>query len=343
MLRVIKILRNVRYFPHLSFSASQLLNLCLCAWCFCIPAFAQQKTAPDDDSIAEEFLWSEISALPESSRPKVGLALSGGGARAFAHVGVLEVLRDAGFPIDKIAGTSMGAVVGALYGAGMSVADIWELGRKASFTNASRDFRRVRLLRLLVSDKLLSSKDMENFIVNNIGNMRFDQMGIPFACIAMDLKTGEKIVFREGLVAPAVRASINLPGLFAPVEYRHRYLVDGGVVDFIPVDEAKLLGAGWVLASVADGDFAKSPTDNVLLSLMQVMDIRGSILARESRKKADFVIEPHVGHIKSSDWDKSIEAGEKGVEDAYLQIDKAKRAYIGAVFPELIKKWLAKR
>lgn len=289
---------------------------------------ARAGVVSSDDDIVREFLWEQFRGLDADERPKVGVALSGGGARGFAHTGVLEVLHDAGFPIDCLSGSSMGAVIGAFYCSGMPVSKIWELGRKASFSNISKDFKKVRLLRLLVSDKLFSSKDMEDFIAENIGDLKFSRMNIPFACVAMDLKTGEKIVFKNGSVALAVRASMNLPGLFAPVEYRHRYLVDGGVVDFIPVDVAKMLGADWVLASVTEGDFSRSDVDNVFLSLQQVIDIRGALLAKSSKRMADFVIEPEVGDIKSSELTRSLEAGEEGVVKAYAGLKKAKESLI---------------
>ncbi|MFH1620023.1 MAG: patatin-like phospholipase family protein, partial [bacterium] len=235
------------------FSTITVLSLLLAARC--VPAAAMDS----DDEIARDFLWDTFAGLPAAGRPKVGVALSGGGTRGFAHVGVLEVLSDAGFPVDCVSGTSMGAVVGSFFCAGLPFSKMWDLGRSASFSLVSRDFRKIRLLSLLMRDRLMSSKSMENFITKNIGDLRFSDFKIPFSCVAMDFKTGEKIVFREGPVAPAVRASMNLPGIFSPVEYRHRYLVDGGVIDFIPVDIARELGAQWVLASITAGDFSSSP------------------------------------------------------------------------------------
>lgn len=299
------------------------------------PAYSAYPSS--DEDIAREFLWEKLIRMPAAARPRVGVALSGGGARGFAHVGVLEVLTDAGFPVDCLSGTSMGAVVGAFYSSGVPISRMWELGKNITLSSVSSDFKPVHLLRLIIADKLLSSRGMENFIVKNIGDRRFDQLNIPFASVAMDFKTGEKVLFREGSVALAVRASMNLPGVFTPVEYRHRYLVDGGVVDFIPVDAAKSLGADWVLASITEGDFSRSSMDNVFLSLMQVIDIRGALLARNSRKEADFIIEPKVGNILLSELEKSSIAGEKGVTEAFSSLNGAKESLIIFSLPKMLE------
>ena len=157
----------------------------------------------------------------------------------------------------------------------------------------------------------------------------------------MDIYTGEAIIFRDGELAPAVRASMNLPGIFRPLEYRHRYLVDGGVVDYIPVDAAHLLGAEWTLASVTETDFTTARPKNVLDSLEQVIDIRGAYLSREQRKQADFLIEPQVGDISIFDAKRVPEALEKGVISASRRILAAEESLILASIPRLAGAWMA--
>ena len=139
----------------------------------------------------------------------------------------------------------------------------------------------------------------------------------------------------KGPLAIAVRASVNLPGIFAPVEYRHRYLVDGGVVDFIPVDAVRLLGADWVLASVTAGVSRELP-ENVLTSLLQVIDIRGSLLAANEEKDADFVIKPEVGEVKMADFDQCAEAGKAGLLEATKRVDSARENYLIFSAPRLL-------
>ena len=252
----------------------------------------------------------------------MGLVLSAGSLRATTHVGVISVLENAGFPVDVVAGSSMGAVVGSVYAAGMPVRKIWDTALGLKFSSGS-NLNAVSLVSLFLFEKLLSSQKAERFITRLIGNKRFEELPKPFACVAMDLYSGEPIVFREGELAPAVRASMNLPGIFAPVEYRHRYLVDGGVVDYIPVDVAHLLGAEWVLASVAELDYTRTRPANILESLEKVIDVRGSLLSREQRKQADFVIEPSVGDIGMYDSHRIEEAINKGVIAAHKRIRAA--------------------
>lgn len=296
--------------------------------------------APDlsAEALLRDHLWREVRQAPESRRPKVGLVLSAGSLRAVAHVGVIHALEDAGFPIDMVAGTSMGAVIGAMYASGLppkrlrDFAATIDVGSGNNLTAAS-------LLSLLLFDKLLSSENTELMLRKNIGGIRFDQTLKPFACVAMDVYTGEKVIFRDGDVAKAVRASMNLPGIFRPLEYRHRFLVDGGVVDYIPVDAARLLGAEWTIASVTETDYTTSRPQNVLESLLQVIDIRGSYLSREQRKQADFLIEPPVGDIGMFEDHRILEAIDKGAVMAAARLEAAKESLILASIPKLRAGW----
>jgi NTE family protein len=292
-----------------------------------------------DDAIVRDFLWNEFRELSPDKRPKIGVALSGGGARGFAHVGVLEVLANAGVPIDCVAGTSMGAVVGSFFSAGLPLERMWEIGEKASLSYATKDFSKLGVLKLIFKQKLFSSEEMENFVSRNIGDITFNQLKIPFACSTMDIKTGERIVFREGSVSMAVRSSMNMPGIFKPVEYRHRYLVDGGVVDYLPIEPVKKLCADWVIASITMGDFASSSLDNVLEYLLQVMEIRGALLAESSIKQADFVFKPKVQTMSFADFDRSIEAAEQGVEEAHSRINELKEKLIFNSLDAISKKY----
>lgn len=276
--------------------------------------------------------------MPKKDRPTVGLVLSAGAVRGVAHVGVIQVLEDAGFPIDVVAGTSMGAVIGSFYAAGLGMKVLRSIPDYLSLSSGS-NLSKVRLLQLLINDSLLSNEKFEEIMHTWMGEMRFDQTKKPFACVAMDLRTGEKIIFREGPLAPAVRASWSLPGLFRPVHYRHRYLVDGGVVDYIPVDAAKLLGAEWVIASVTEGDFTIAQPKNVLSTLEQIFDIRGSLLSRRQRKEANIVIEPQVGDVEFYDVERSHAVMEKGMRAAALSIRGAKENLILYTLPRLWDTW----
>jgi len=298
-----------------------------------VPAFSQPPLEPD--ALLREHLWQQVRRLPPGKRPRVGLVLSGGAVRGLAHIGVLHVLEDAGFPVDYVAGVSMGAVVGALYSSGYGLPRMWDFGLSLRLGSGS-NLSKIRLLSLILSDKLLSSEETERMLGETIGDRRFDQLPKPFACVAMDIRTGEKIVFRDGPVAPAVRASMNLPGIFEPVLYRHRYLVDGGVVDYIPVDVARLLGAEWIMASVTAGDFSTSVPSSVLGTLQQVIDIRGGLLARELRKEADVLLEPDVGRYRFYDVEHTETIMEKGVEAAKAGLLRAQEDLILKTLPRML-------
>ncbi len=301
---------------------------------------ARASAAPDlsADALLHDHLWREVRSAPVGRRPKTGLVLSAGSLRGTAHVGVIKVLENAGFPIDVVAGTSMGAVVGAMYAGGKSPEELWKIasGIKA---DSGGNLSGRHLLSLIFFDQLLSSERTEISIRNWLGGMRFDQTKKPFACVSMDLYTGESITFRDGDLAPAVRASMNLPGIFQPLEYRHRYLVDGGVVDYIPVDAARLLGAEWTVASITETDFTSARPKSVLDALEQVIDIRGSFLSREQRKQANALIEPVVGDIGMFDDVRIPEAMEKGVIAAARRLDSVEESLIFASIPKLVDGW----
>jgi NTE family protein len=305
-----------------------------------LAAATNAAAAPDlsSDALLRDHLWREVRSAPPGRRPKVGLILSAGSLRGTAHVGVVKVLENAGFPVDVVAGTSMGAVIGSLYAGGLSVDRLWSIASAVKIDSSNNVSAR-HLISLLLFDKLLSSEQTEQLLHKNLGAMRFDQTKKPFACVAMDVYTGEAIVFRDGDLATAVRASMNLPGIFQPLEYRHRFLVDGGVVDYIPVDAARLLGAQWTLASVTENDYTAVRPKSVLDSLEQVIDIRGSYLSREQRKLANYLIEPPVGDIGMFEDRRIPEAMEKGVIAAAKGLDGAEESLILASIPLLSADW----
>jgi NTE family protein len=177
-------------------------------------------------------------------KPKVGLALSGGGARGLAHIGVLRVLEQEGIPVDFLAGTSMGGVIAAGYAAGLS----------AEFMAA--EAQRMGQLRSLIAlmDRslprlgLFEGQKVQEYLTGHLGNITFDELKIPLALVAVDLVMGEEVVLRSGRVADAVRATISLPGVFAPFRLDGHLLVDGGVLNNLPANVVRERGADIVIA-----------------------------------------------------------------------------------------------
>jgi NTE family protein len=224
---------------------------------------------------------------------KVGLALSGGGARGFAHVGVLKVLVESGIPIDLIAGTSAGSIVGGAFAAGMSVGGIVEMSRDVRWTNMTRPS--------LSPLGILSNAPMGKFVSRYFPAKRIEECRIPFAAVACHPATGEKVVFTSGDIAFAVRASCAVPGVFAPVRDNDgRLLVDGGVVIPLPSATAREMGADIVIAvdlMASGATFRARPRTATGLAIQSSMTLLRT-LSLTQHADADVVISPRIAHIR---------------------------------------------
>jgi NTE family protein len=275
-------------------------------------------SAEDEDALVTDALWAKFRDLPPAKRPRVALVLGGGGARGLAHIGVLKVLRREKVPVDMIVGTSVGAVVGALAAAGVAPEDIEKMGNEVGWDKLT-NMSKANLVKLLVAEELLSSQKMESYLQRRFGNMTFADLKTPFAAVAADLRTGEQIILREGSLALAARASATMPGVFRPVPYRQRLLVDGGIVDNVPTDVAKLLGADVIICVSVPLDLSRNAPGNVLTTLNQALYIQGQAIAQERLNQADVVIQPRVQDVNTFELWKSKEcmaAGEAAARDA---------------------------
>ncbi|HBU69524.1 MAG TPA: esterase [Elusimicrobia bacterium] len=295
--------------------------------CLLILILPMNSFSLDGEKFLTDYLWQKTARLPLSKRPKIALVLGGGGARGLAHIGVLKVLKENNVPIDIIVGTSVGAIVGSLYSAGVPIEKIEKMGQNIGWNDVA-DLTATGVIKLMVAESLLSTEKMEKYLRENIGSKRFDELDIQFACLATDLVTGERIIFREGDVALAARASATMPGIFVPVEYRHRYLVDGGLFDNIPTDVAKLLGADIIIAVPVSADFSKNNISNVYMVLTQAIYIQGRLFDSEKLKSADFIIAPSVSQISTVDLGKSAECIDAGITAAHLAMPKLKQLLI---------------
>jgi len=182
---------------------------------------------------------------PSPTRPTLGLALGGGGARGLAHVGVLRAFEDEGLAVDVVAGSSMGGLIGAAFAAGFPAAAI-----EREVLSVSQRARLLRFAdRLPTLQGIFSGRKFEAYLESVIGaDLRFEDLRRPLALAATDLVSGRELVLREGRVVPAMRASMSLPGVFAPVEWDGYRLVDGGILNNVPADLARALGADVVVA-----------------------------------------------------------------------------------------------
>jgi NTE family protein len=263
----------------------------------------------------------------------VGLALSGGAARGIAHVGVLRVLAEHNIPVDYVAGTSAGAVVGGALAAGMSLDEIEKIGRSLRW----RDMGRATLSRLGVQ----SNARLEDYIRARFPLTRFEELPIPFAAVATDLRAGSAVVMSgEGDVAFAIRASCTIPGWYVPVtDEKGRQLVDGGLVANVPTAAARSLGAEIVIAVDVNSEGAKflGPPQSAIGVMLQAMMVIQRTAAMHQWQEADLVIMPRVGHIR---WDEMSRAGDliaAGREAALSTIERIKHLIEPAPEPPL--KW----
>lgn len=281
-------------------------------------------------------------------RPKIGLALGGGAARGLAHIGVLRALAREGIPVDFLAGTSMGAVVGGAYAASRDPEAIETSFREVLLSDG---FRKTRLSFLKESKErrgglLYSvSRLVKQGIVYGINTMRpsflsaeefaqsmgavlpdvaIEDLSIPFGCVALDIRRAEEVVLRHGPLREAVAASAAIPGILPPRRIDGRVLVDGGWVDKVPVLPAFLMGADVVIAVdiSADLDAAKS-YERGLDVVIRANAIKDAVLTGMHRRIADVVIEPDVKHVHWADFEAAttcIEAGDRAVAEAATRI-----------------------
>lgn len=175
----------------------------------------------------------------DNGRLKVGLALGGGVARGLAHIGVLSVLEEAGVPIDCVAGTSMGAIIGAAYCAGLEIEDLRGIAARTGWHHVASPLPSL--------SGLVQFNKIEKWFEDNIGEYDVRDLAIPFAAVASDLVSGERVVLWRGRLCSAIRASCSVPGFVSPVELDGRLLVDGGITDNVPADVARMLGADYVI------------------------------------------------------------------------------------------------
>ena len=288
-----------------------------------------------DEVLLEKYLWTQISIMSSEERPKVGLVLGGGGARGLAHIGVIKVLEEEGIPVDIVVGTSVGALIGALYAGGVDMEEIEQLAEEIGW-NDLVDLS-LNPIKLFGMKHIISADKMERYIAEKIKNRRFDELDKPLALIACDIQTGERIIFREGMVAPACRASASMPGIFEPVEYRHRFLVDGGMVDNVPADVAEIMGADVIIAVNVEGSYSEYRLSNLLDILFQVISIQGSLISNARLLNADFIIRPAVGDVSIIELNRGKECMDAGVIACRNMTEEIKERIMDKTFERFLR------
>ena len=250
--------------------------------------------------------------------PAIGIALGGGFARGIAHVGVLKVLEEEGIPVRMIAGTSVGALIGAAYCSGVTIAELEEVAYKVRFTT----FARWTLSRY----GFASNDRMVSFLTRTLKVQTFEELRIPLGVTATDFNTGEGTVFTSGSIIDPVRASCAYPGMFLPVEIRGRWLVDGMLSHPVPTRPLRVMGAERVLAVHLRGQWSKTTAPRHLLDVVgQSFAIAQDMMSPVWKSAADLVIEPDVAGFDYDDFKRAgelIRVGELAMRAALPEVRK---------------------
>ncbi|MGA9638341.1 patatin-like phospholipase family protein [Flavobacterium sp.] len=285
----------------------------------------------------------------EQKRPKVGLVLSGGGAKGFAHIGVLKVLEEAGIKVDYIGGTSMGAIVGGLYASGYNAAQVDSIFIATDFDEllndyiprSSKNFYEKRndevyalvlpfnKFRIGIPQAL--SKGIYNFnllskLTRNVRHIRdFDKLPTPFLCIGSNIETGKQVILNKGNLAQAMLISAAFPSLFSPIELNGDLLVDGGVTNNYPIDEIKALGADVIIGvDVQDDLLKKKGLNDATKILVQITNLHSIETMKSNIMKTDIYIKPDIKDYGVISFDDGGEIIQKGEEAAFSVYEKLK-------------------
>ncbi|HET7580933.1 MAG TPA: patatin-like phospholipase family protein [Bacillales bacterium] len=250
--------------------------------------------------------------------PKIGLAFGSGGAKGFAHVGVIKVLEEANINIDYVAGSSMGALAAALYGAGHSV---------ESMSKMATTFKRKYYLDFTVPKMgLVAGEKVRELLQVITFRKHIEELSPPTSIVATDLIAGERVVFTEGSAAEAVRASISIPGILVPMKMGDRLFVDGGVIDRVPVSVVRDMGADIVIAADVSSVRGPSEIHSIFDVIMQSIDIMQEELVRHHEISADVMIKPPLGKFNSrtfTDVPEMIRIGEEETRKHLPEIQAA--------------------
>lgn len=250
-------------------------------------------------------------------RPKIGLALGAGGLRGLAHVGVLRVLEREKIPIDYIAGCSIGSLIGALYCAGLDSETIYKL---------AKHLKRRHWLDFVIPKMGIISGDRVLAMIRLLTKQKqFEELTIPLSVIATDLGNGREVIFNEGDVATAVRASVSVPGVFVPYQLGEILYVDGAVLNPTPIDVARKMGADIVIAVDLAHKGETGTITNLFDVIIQAINIMERQMFNQRQEECDILIRPKVAHLSPSSFesiDECVALGEQAAEEFLPEIKR---------------------
>ncbi len=257
-------------------------------------------------------LFGQHRNAPDARRPKVGLALGGGAARGFAHVGVIRVLEQEKVPIDLIVGTSVGSLIGALYAHEQNSFELeW-----TAFTLEKEHLFDFGMLSAFTGMGVVKGERLEEFVRSKIAAADIADLKIPFSAVATDLHRGTRVVLDRGSVSKAVRASSSIPGIFPPLAWEDKLLVDGGLVENIPVATAREKGADIVIAVDISKNVTNFQISNVIDVVLQSVNIMFSENTADTKRGADVLISPAVEDVGMFDFTRKKQCMQAGIEAA---------------------------
>ena len=261
--------------------------------------------------------------------PRIALVLGGGAARGFAHVGVIQVLEQEKIPVDLVVGSSVGSLIGALYASGQSCASL----ERSAMLLQEKDIFDFGVVTAVTGKGLAKGDRLEAWVKAHVRTGRIEKLKRPFAAVATDLNWGSQVVLDRGSVARAVRASSAIPGVFEPVAHQGRILVDGGVVNNVPVSVARAKGADLVIAVDISPNVGNPRITNLVGVTLQAANIMYAINVEQARRSADVLITPAVGDVGMLDFKQKrrcVRAGKEAASRAVPAIRKAIAAWIAA-------------
>lgn len=246
----------------------------------------------------------------ELPKPKVALVLGGGAARGFAHIGVIRALEQEKIPIDLVVGTSVGSLIGAIYAHDRNSFELeW-----TAFTLEKGDLFDYGLLNAFTGMGAAKGEKLEGFIREKVPVANIEGLAIPFAAVATDLNRGSRVVLDAGPVGRAVRASSAIPGVFQPVEHQGKLLVDGGLIDNVPVSVARGKGADIVIAVDIGQQVSNFNVADIIDVMLQSVTIMSAENARVKKHEADILITPNVGDVGMLDFTQKKRCMQAGIE-----------------------------
>ena len=300
-------------------------------------------------------LIGSLAHAGEAVRPRIGLVLGGGGARGAAHIGVLEVLEKLRVPVDCVAGTSMGALVSGAYASGLSPTAMRSELAKADWDDMFMDnptYSEINYRNKVISTRFMPGSEtgvsekgvayqggvvsgqkiklfFNRLVSSDLGERNIEALPLPLSIIATDIGNGDKVVFREGSLTRAMRASMSVPGLMAPIDHQGRKLVDGGLVDNVPIDEARSRCQADIVIAVNVGSPLMKAEDvgsllSVSVQMVNILTEQNVTRSLASLKATDIYIKPDLTGITAGDFSRSSETADRGKAAAEALADRLK-------------------